>query len=378
MNPFQHKVVEHLEKMDAESVRRQFRALTGDRDFFESVCRVLSEGVVVADAQGVLLYANAAAGRFCGFDPAQAHGKTLARVLPDLDWDRLLARDEPGWKSNRSREIEVTYPERRILELEAVPNGEATVVLLRDVTAEQARTADALESGRADAIKDLASGVAHEIGNPLNALALNLDMLVRSVRKEPESDRRTRLLADLETARTEVRRIDGINRGFLKALRPVAPDLAPGSLADPLKNTLAEMKTQFEDRRIQVTLDLPPALPPVALDRAQMEQVFFNLVKNALEAMKDGGHLAIELASDDRDVSVAFRDDGGGMSDETVARLFEPYRTTKITGNGLGLMICRRIVRAHGGEIDVSSKEGAGTCFIVRLPRLEKRIRRLT
>ena len=138
------------------------------------------------------------------------------------------------------------------------------------------------------------------------------------------------------------------------------------------------MKAQFEDRRIQTSLNLPSALPPVLIDRAQMEQVFFNLVKNALEAMKDGGALAIAVAADDRDVRVFFRDNGNGMDAATLAHIFEPYRTTKEQGTGLGLMVCRRIVRAHGGEIDVESKPGAGTTFTVRIPRLEKRVRRLT
>ena len=93
--------------------------------------------------------------------------------------------------------------------------------------------------------------------------------------------------------------------------------------------------------------------------------------------MKDGGELAITLDSDDDVVTVSFLDSGKGMTPDAVAALFEPYRTSKQSGTGLGLMISRRIVRAHGGEIDVESKEGEGTKFIVRIPRLEKRVRRL-
>ena len=197
-------------------------------------------------------------------------------------------------------------------------------------------------------------------------------------RREPDEERRTRLLADIDVARQEVKRIDAINRSFLAALRPVALDLAPGSPADSLKDTLAEMRNQFEERHIHVSLDLPPALPPIMIDRAQMRQVFFNLVKNALEAMKDGGSLDIEISADDNNVYTSFRDSGAGISDAALARIFEPYRTTKAKGNGLGLMICRRIVRAHGGDIDVESKSGEGTKFTVTLPRLERRIRRLS
>ena len=260
-----------------------------------------------------------------------------------------------------------------------MPNGVTTVVLLRDVTLAHAREADALESGRIEAVQQLASGVAHEIGNPLNALSLNLELLARDLRKLPEDERRARLLADVDTARREVKRIDAINRSFLTALRPVKPIFAPGSLAETLKATLTELESQLKDRNIHVILDFKQALPVVLFDAGQMQQVFFNLIKNAIEAMKDGGSLSVTIESTDANVEISFCDTGGGIPAADLARLFEPYHTTKGSdGNGLGLLICRRIVRAHGGEIDVESKTGEGTRFVVRLPRLEKRVRRLT
>ena len=259
-----------------------------------------------------------------------------------------------------------------------MPSQNGTVVLVRDVTDAHARAESAIESSRTDAVRDLAAGVAHEIGNPLNALSLNLQLLAREFRREPDEERRERLLHDISTAQNEVKRLEDIIKGFLSALRPAKLNLVRGSLDAPLKDTLAAFKAQFEDRRIQMRLALPSALPSVLIDRAQMEQVFFNLVKNALEAMKDGGALDIAVAADDRDVRVFFRDNGSGMDAATLSRIFEPYHTTKEEGTGLGLMVSRRIVRAHGGEIDVESKPGTGTTFTVRIPRLEKRVRRLT
>lgn len=380
MKKYFKKVAEHIDKLAVEDRRRQFTLLTNEISFLESIFNALDEGVLVVDATGALSYANAAAGTLIGVSFDQKLNHPVRDVLPDLDWDNLLRppAEGVGWSRKAMTEIEVAYPEHRILEVSALPNGTAIVVLLRDVTLARTREADALESGRTDAVKDLAAGLAHEIGNPLNALSLNLQLLAREFKREPDEERRARLLADIATAQNEIKRITEINRGFLNAMRPVRPQLSPGTLADPLSDTLAALKVQIEDRRIQVFLDLPPALPPVLLDRAQMEQVFFNLVKNALEVMKDGERLDIELASDDHCVSATFRDHGNGMSDETLLHLFEPYRTTKKErGTGLGLMLSRRIVRAHGGEIDVESKEGEGTRFTVRLPRLEKRVRRL-
>jgi len=381
MKKFFDKLVDRIDKLDTESRRRQFKSLANEVSFFETILQALREGVIVADANTrSILFANAAAGRLVGFDVDKAKGSPLEDILPGWDWRALLRIPSDGqdWTANNTREVEVTYPERRILEVQATPCGAGVAILVRDITRERSREADTLESGRADAVRDLAAGVAHEIGNPLNALSLNLDLLERSVRKESDDSRRERLLSDVATAREEVKRIDAINKSFLAALRPVVPDFTPAFVYEPLSETIRELKPILEERRISVTMYVPPAIPRVALDCGQMRQVFFNLVKNAMEAMKDGGVLDISVAADDRDVTVSIRDSGSGLSPDAISHIFEPYRTTKEHGNGLGLMICRRIIRAHGGELDVESKEGAGTRFIIRLPRLEKRVRRLT
>ena len=379
MRDFFNKVAEHIDKLDAEGQRKQYRLLVGELSFYESVFRSLREGVLVVDSAGNTVYANEAVARLTGFDGAKAKGRPVRHLLPDWDWDNLLAPsgEGRGWTRQASCELEVTYPEHRILEIQSTPSANGTVLLVRDVTLARAREESARETSRTDAVRDLAAGVAHEIGNPLNAISLNLQLLAREFRREPDEDRRARLLHDIATSQNEVKRLEGIIKGFLSALRPAKLNLVPGSLVDPLTDTLDALKAQFEDRRIQTQLNLPSALPTVLVDRAQMEQVFFNLIKNALEAMKDGGDLDIEVGADDRDVHVVIRDNGSGMDAATLAHIFEPYQTSKEQGSGLGLMLSRRIVHAHGGEIDVESKPGAGTAFTVRIPRLEKRVRRL-
>ena len=379
MRDFFNKVAEHIDKLDAEGQRKQYRLLVEELSFYESVFRSLREGVLVVDSAGNTVYANEAVARLTGFDGAKAKGRPVRHLLPDWDWDNLLAPsgEGKGWTRQASCELEVTYPEHRILEVQSTPSANGTVLLVRDVTLARAREESARETSRTDAVRDLAAGVAHEIGNPLNAISLNLQLLAREFRREPDEDRRARLLHDIATSQNEVKRLEGIIKGFLSALRPAKLNLVPGSLVDPLTDTLDALKAQFEDRRIQTQLNLPSALPTVLVDRAQMEQVFFNLIKNALEAMKDGGDLDIEVGADDRDVHVVIRDNGSGMDAATLAHIFEPYQTSKEQGSGLGLMLSRRIVHAHGGEIDVESKPGAGTAFTVRIPRLEKRVRRL-
>lgn len=350
MRDFFKGVRKHIGKLDAEHLREQYELVSDELARSEQLLHALHEGIIVMANNGEILRTNPAAENLLGMRPED--------FLPSLGICK--------GKSSK-REIEITYPEARTLEIQTMPLRDDTVIIVRDISAEKKRTAEEIESGATKSVRELAAGVAHEIGNPLNAIALNIQLLERD-----PSDKES-----IEICKQQVRRLDGIIRGFLSALRPQTPNLMPGSLADPLKNCLAAMKQQFVERDMKVTLNISAALPPVALDKDQMEQVFFNLVKNALEAMKDSGTLDIDLDSDDRDVSVSFRDSGIGMTDDQLAHLFEPYRTTKEKGNGLGLMVTSRIVRDHGGTISVESNIGEGTTFTVRIPRLERRIRAL-
>lgn len=350
MKSFFDGVRRHIGNMDAEHLREQYRRLSDEVSSLDTLFSTISQGIIVLDERGEVAKSNPAARELLGMEPE----------------DALQMLAIPQGKSSK-REIDITYPEARSLEVQTMPMGDGTLVCLRDVTAERERTEEELRIGATRAVRDLAAGVAHEIGNPLNALSLNLQLLKRSGGDKPEIDECIR----------QVERLSGIIHGFLQALRPSKPNLVRGSVADPINGCLKAMKPQFEERSVTVTLNLPGTLPSVALDPAQMEQVFFNLLKNALEALRDGGSIDISLSSDDNDVITTVRDDGQGMTPEQVAHLFEPYRTSKEHGTGLGLMISSRIVRDHGGSISVESEPGEGTAFTIRLPRIERRIRAL-
>ena len=351
MKKFFKSVRRHIGRLDAGRLREQYNRVADEVDFFDAIVNVINEGLVVLNGDGEVIMKNAAVGELLGMKPED--------VLPNMGL--------PLCKASR-REHAVTYPKHRLLEIETLPMGKSdTIVILRDVTAARERSEEELRAGATQAVRDLAAGVAHEIGNPLNAMSLNLQLLKRKLKDDETVDECIH----------QVERLDGIIKGFLAALRPSRPNLAPGSIADPLAACLKTLKRQFEERRISVTLDVPGMLPSVALDRNQMEQVFFNLLKNALEAIRDGGRIDIVVGADDNDVSVTIRDSGGGMTQEQLTHLFEPYRTTKAGGTGLGLMVTSRIVRDHGGTIAAESSQGEGTTFTIRIPRIERRIREL-
>ena len=350
MKDFFKGVRKHIGKLDASQLREQYGLVSDELAHYDMIFQAMSEGILVTDRSGGITKSNPAARKLLGMAPED--------ILPSLE----LPLGKPS-----KREISLTYPDPRTLELKTIPMGEYTLVFIRDVSAERTRGEEELRAGATRAVRELASGVAHEIGNPLNAISLDLQILRRDY---PENE-------SISECIHQVARLDGILKGFLQALRPSRPNLMAGSVAEPLTSCLASLKNQFEHRAISVTVDIQTALPQIALDRDQLEQVFFNLIKNALEAVKDGGKIALKIGADDNDVVTTITDSGAGIPAEQLVHLFEPYRTTKEHGTGLGLMISQRIVRDHGGTISVESEPGRGTTFTVRLPRLEKRVRQL-
>ncbi len=221
--------------------------------------------------------------------------------------------------------------------------------------------------------------MAHELGNPLNSLTIHLQLIERKLKKlklEKEADA-TSLNESIRICEAEVQRLDGIVSNFLEAIRPRPPNLAETNLSDVLTEVLTFQHSELADRGIKVEAETSPDLPAVMADRNQLKQVFFNLIKNAVEAMAPGGQLKIRSRADDDSVFLLFGDSGAGIKQEDLGRLFQPYHTTKPGGHGLGLMIVQRIMREHGGQIGIESKEGVGTVVTLQFPRKDRRVRML-
>lgn len=362
-----------LNWLDAERMQDYFGQIASEKGFFEAVFNSLAEGIIVTDAAGRISYLNEAATELLGVPQETALGLALRRYLPDLKWDAA----GNGKPRVFSREIEVFYPQPRFLHLYAVPltaAGGGMVLILRDVTAARKQSADAIASERNQAVSLLAAGVAHEIGNPLNSLTIHLQLLDREARDLP-AEKRAAFKESVRVARAEVARLDKIVADFLRAARPAPPRMALESLNAVVEETLQFMSAEIQDAGIAAEANLSRGLPRVWFDHDQMKQVFINLIKNALQAMKPGGRLTVATERAEDCVLVSVSDTGAGIPPNLIGKIFEPYESTKKGGSGLGLMIVRRIVQQHGGAMDVDSVVGKGTVFRLRLPTREKRAR---
>ncbi|MDB6170396.1 MAG: sensor signal transduction histidine kinase [Verrucomicrobia bacterium] len=380
------RVLGRLDTLDSVNLSNLVQRLARERGLFEDIFNMLQEGVLVIGADGRIEYANAAAQRLVGLGADSLTGETLWRLVPGLRTS-LESFDPSGTASSVvTREFELTYPEPRSLRLYMVPfRGEGKVsahrfaVILSDITREKQSTEERIESERTSSIILLAAGVAHELGNPLNSLTIHLQLIERKLRKLKLAEGRDSgsLAESIEICEQEVQRLDGIISNFLEAIRPRPPDLAETNLAEVLAEVLRFQQNEFADRGIKVEAETPAELPTVMADRNQLKQVFFNITKNAIEAMQPGGALKIRSRADDGNVYLVFGDSGAGIKPEDLPRLFQPYHTTKTGGHGLGLMIVQRIMRAHGGQIGIESKEGRGTAVSLQFPRKDRRVRML-
>ncbi len=378
---FFDKFVAKLDRIDAPVATAHINALAQERGFLETLFQSIDEGLMVVGGELQLLYANHAAERMLGFSSEKERGKSVARYIRDWGVEALLQSQMGDWARLETREVSLSYPEERVVTYYARPvefEGHTELLLiLRDVTRERLAEENALADERLTAVKTLAAGVAHEIGNPLNALTIHLQLLERELRRVTDAEQRAELQELTTVASQEVKRLDGILRRFLAAIRPSQVTLMKGNVQTVIETTLKLLMPDVEQRRIALQTAIPEHLPPVFLDAQQLEQVFFNLIKNAMDAVPDGGRIGVSVTVDDAWVNVSIMDNGEGIPETLLGRIFDPYVTTKVKGNGLGLMIVRKIVQAHGGTIACASHLGEGTCFTIHLPRAERHVRAL-
>src|SRR6266566_3083996 len=367
---FLEKLIERLGRIGPEEVQNYFLRLAQEKGFLETVFNAIQEGIIVTDSNGRITYLNDAACELFGLETADAIGKQLGERLRGLDWESLTKSAGPV-----SHDMEIFYPQNRFINFYVVPlvierresvagignsgrhdmasdkrgvPDSATpvtgagqvghVMILRDITESRRTAQQTIESERLNALRLLAAGVAHEIGNPLNSLHIHLQLMERSVQKLHDGEK-SELEQSIDVARSEVNRLDSIVTQFLKAIRPSRPQLRPENVNTIVEEAVRFFAPEFQDREIVVEQELRSNLPLLQLDRDQMKQAFYNVIKNSVEAMHRHGTLRIRTDLADTHVIVRFVDTGGGMSAENLSRVFEPYFTTKPTGSGLGLLI---------------------------------------
>ncbi len=380
------RILGRLDDLDSNSLTVLVQRLVRERSLLTTVINSIREGLLLISENGLIEYANAAGRSLIGLKEDDIGKAILWKYVPELSHTIHHDMNFSGATAPTiSRELEIAYPERRIVRIYMTPIATTEdnrynrqfILLLTDITQDKLTVEERVENEKISSIMMLAAGVAHELGNPLNSINIHLQLIRRQLAKLENESASEKIDKAVKVCSGEVERLDGIIKNFLEAIRPSPPNLIEINLLDILEEVLEFLSQEIKNSGIGTEVILGDKLPSINADRDQIKQVFFNVSKNSIQAMEPGGELKITARADGDYVYIYFADTGKGIDPESMARLFQPYFTTKLGGHGLGMMICQRIMRDHGGQIGVDSREGKGTIVTLQFPRRTRRLKML-
>ena len=342
------------------------------RELHERIVESIRSGVVTTDLQGRIFTFNAAAGEITGYREDDVRGQEASIFFGDIK--SLIAdslHPESGLESGPRFEADCLTPEGLRLRLgfslsplfSEAGETTGTVITFQDLTHIRALEETARRQDRLAAIGRMAASIAHEIRNPLAAMRGSIQMLRADMDEESSQ---TELM---EIILRESDRLNRIISDFLNYARPRSIIQSQVDVGELLKQTFTLLRNSAELNENHTIVEEVPAAPVLtSADSEQLQQVFWNLSRNALQAMPSGGKLTtgLQITTHNR-VRITFSDSGNGMTPEQVEHLFEPFSSTT-GGTGLGLSIVYQIIRDHGGTINVRSREGQGTTITIELP----------
>jgi two-component system, NtrC family, sensor histidine kinase PilS len=361
----------HSSGLQLEEAERSLATL---RAVHERIVESIRSGLVTTDLNGIIFTFNVAASEITGYRPDEVQGKPIETLFGDMEEQIGLSLAAAGDGLQLPRfEADLLTPDGfavRIgysISLLFSEANEATglIVTFQDLTDIRSMEDSIRRKDRLAAVGRVAAGLAHEIRNPLGAMRGAIQVL------ESSTPKNTVQASLMDIILKESDRLNRIITNFLSYARPAAAEFAELDLAETMREAVILLRHSPELRDGHVIVeDIPKTPQIISADAAQLKQIFWNLARNAFQAMPMGGELKITLRSSPNNrIRITFEDTGEGMSRERVEQLFEPFSESTTGGTGLGLSIVYQIVKDHNGVINVKSSLGKGTTITIDLPR---------
>ncbi len=407
MQEFSKRASQKISKLSESQIQSLVTELSDSNQLLLSILGSLSTGLIIVDKEWHLLEINKAALRYIPFklspEEIKSEGKAVFEYIEDPDISKFLHCSCCENKTNCSQEYTLStsggtirFVDISILPLVKKQELVGNIVTIDDVTEKRNQEILLHRMETLAGLTNVAAGVAHEIKNPLGAISIHIQLIQKAIKRARSKDNQIpdkKFVEDyLDVVTKEIDRLNKIVVDFLMAVRPISATL---ELVNP--NTLLEQfvsffTPEFHDKHIQVVSRLCDNPPRILLDSKLFREVIVNLAQNALSAITERfpdcssnlpfasctGRLTIKTEVKDDNFILHFSDNGIGMDEKTVSRIFEPYFTTKANGTGLGMAMVYKIIKEFSGDIQVKSTQGEGTTFKIILPVPQKDRRLLT
>jgi signal transduction histidine kinase len=361
-------------KLDKEILLDCLLEVAEERDLLNLIFDGMTEGVLVFDEAEILRFANRRAGELLAFTAADSLRRPMESFLRDPEIAEPIRRCLRTGEPVKGAEAVLLDSAPRALRMEIVPLYDergrfgGALVMVLEVTEQKKREAELRETKRLATLATLSASLAHEIRNPLNSMGIHVQLLERLLRKQGAAD----LLKTTTIIREEIANLNERLTRFLDAARPRQPQFETVSVHELLEEVLKLLAPELELAGVKTEYFPPPVYISLFGDRIDLRRAFVNIVKNAIEAMPEGGDLIIRAKVESDTLIVEFEDTGAGISAAVLDRILEIGFTTKNTGSGLGLAQVDRCIREHSGELHISARKGGGTRIQIRLPVLKQ------
>jgi PAS domain S-box-containing protein len=377
-----HRAIEGYSIM-VEKVRLQ-KELIETKNLLESVIERAGDAISAVDLEGKILYWNEGAARIYGYTREEVLGKKLSEFLYPRD-ERMKAQEEKSLEAwmDRVRRGEVisnvemkrqTKDGREIttsVTLSPLRDAAGKIIgasrICRDITQLKKAEEQLILAERLSSLGELTAGVAHELRNPLSGIKINTQILARK-KDLSETERRI-----VDSTLEGIDKIQKIVEDMLHFARPKPLHFKKEDINEVIEKSLTILQAKIKKGNIQLIFERGQDLPRLRIDTHQIQQVLVNLMLNALQAMENGGTLALRTYPETGGAGLEVRDTGVGISQAHLKKIFDPFFTTKSEGTGLGLSISMKILENHGATLAVASQEGKGSVFTIHLPSGENR-----
>ncbi len=375
MSQFVKKASSKIEKLSDEEILRIIDTQNYDLKVRNAILDNSYEGNLLVSNNGTVIYLNDTLGTLIPLVSRKKYsGINMSKVILNKEMlDYLNSYIENGKeKQNEFFEVDDGMGGTRSVSCSSskIAEPESILFIFRDVTfinrfKEEFRKNESLAQ-----MTTMAAGVAHEIKNPLASISIYLQLMDKMWEKNG-SMTREEASKYLDVVNEEVERINKIAVDFLFAVKPMKVNFSICNMNDIVRKTVNVVQAELQEKGIALNVHLATSLPKVSADSGLIEQSILNLVKNAMQAMpKDRVNPSITISTfmDSDMVKLSVADNGCGMTEDQMSKIFEPYYTTKSSGTGLGLTVIFKIMKQHGGDIVVHSTYGEGSEFILQVP----------